>query len=129
MYRSNLTETVGQNASTSPLTLAEIQKAERERRSEMYRLEQAQQQTQAILEQQNKQDNVLKWKLKPQNQTKSLAEIQAEEAKQRQTIQLSMANVSDFFPFSHFFTPRKKTINWNVFRLGSAKTTSGQEGW
>lgn len=71
-------------------------------------MEQAQQQTQAILEQQNKQDNVLKWKLKPQNQTKSLAEIQAEEAKQRQTIQLSMANVSDFFPFSPTFLLHEK---------------------
>lgn len=79
------------------MTLAEIQKAERERRAEMYRLEQAQQQNQAIIEQQQ-QKEVLKWKLKPQqNQAKSLAEIQAEESKARQTIQqITAANVSEF---------------------------------
>lgn len=76
--------------------MAEIQKAERERRSELYRLEQAQQQTQAMLEQQQQKDSVLKWKLNPQSQAKSFAEIQAEESKARQqTTQLIMsANVS-----------------------------------
>lgn len=81
---SNITENAASNAATSSLTLTEIQKLERERRSELYRLEQAQQQAQALLEQQQK-ESVLKWKLKPQNQTKSLAEIQAEESKARQT--------------------------------------------
>lgn len=77
------------------MTLAEIQKSERERRSEMFRLEQAQQQTQALLDQQKQVDSVLKWNMKPQNQAKSLAEIQAEESKARQTIQqISAANVS-----------------------------------
>lgn len=91
---SNLAEVGGSNTNSSqPLTLAEIQKAERERRSEIYRLEQAQQQTQALLDQQQQKDAVLKWKLKPQNQAKSLAEIQAEESKARQSIQQITTNV------------------------------------
>lgn len=91
---SNISDNATANPTSSPLTLAEIQKAEREHRSEMYRLEQAQQQTQALLDQQKQTESVLKWKLKPQNQTKSLAEIQAEESKARQTIQqISAANV------------------------------------
>ncbi|XP_031629871.1 GIGYF family protein CG11148 isoform X2 [Contarinia nasturtii] len=92
---SNITDNASTMASASPLTLAEIQKAERERRSELYRIEQAQQQNQAIMEQQQ-QKEVLKWKLKPQqNQAKSLAEIQAEESKARQTIQqISAANAA-----------------------------------
>lgn len=86
------------NTSTSALTLGEIQKAERERRSELFRIEQANQQTQALLDQQQQKESVLKWKLKPQNQAKSLAEIQAEESKARQTIQqLSAASVSFYF--------------------------------
>lgn len=75
--------------------MTEIQKAERERRAEQYRIELAQQQTQALMEQQQQKEAVPKWKLKPQNQTKSLAEIQAEESKARQTIQQTTAvNVS-----------------------------------
>lgn len=74
--------------------MTEIQKAERERRAELFRLEQAQQQTQAILEQQQQKESVLNWKLKPQNQTKSLAEIQAEESKARQSTLLICKNVS-----------------------------------
>lgn len=93
---SNLTENAASTAANSSLTLAEIQKAERERRAEQYRIELAQQQTQALLEQQQQKDAVLKWKLKPQNQAKSLAEIQAEESKARQTIQQTTAvNVCD----------------------------------
>lgn len=88
---SNLTEGAASTAANSSLTLAEIQKAERERRAEQYRLELAQQQTQALLEQQQQKEAVLKWKLKPQNQAKSLAEIQAEESKARQTIQQTTA--------------------------------------
>lgn len=77
--------------------MTEIQKAERERRAELYRLEQAQQQTQALLDQQQQKESVLKWKLKPQNQTKSLAEIQAEESKARQSnLQIVAANVSPY---------------------------------
>lgn len=93
---SNITENAASTAANTSLTLAEIQKAERERRSEQYRLELAQQQTQAILDQQQQKEAVLKWKLKPQNQAaKSLAEIQAEESKARQTIQqISAQNVS-----------------------------------
>lgn len=93
---SNIAENAASTAANTSLTLAEIQKAERERRAEQYRLELAQQQTQALLEQQQQQkEAVLKWKLKPQNQAKSLAEIQAEESKARQTIQqISAANVS-----------------------------------
>lgn len=101
---SNISENASSQATTAALTLAEIQKAERERRSELYRLEQAQQQSQAIIEQQQ-QKEVLKWKLKPQqNQAKSLAEIQAEESKARQTIQqISAANVSICKPsMKHF---------------------------
>lgn len=101
---SNISENASSQATTASLTLAEIQKAERERRSELYRLEQAQQQSQAIIEQQQ-QKEVLKWKLKPQqSQAKSLAEIQAEESKARQTIQqISAANVSICKPsISHF---------------------------
>lgn len=90
------------NTSTSALTLGEIQKAERERRSELFRIEQANQQTQALLDQQQQKESVLKWKLKPQNQAKSLAEIQAEESKARQTIQqLSAASVSVYFELSN----------------------------
>lgn len=92
---SNLAENPATNTTTSALTMAEIQKAERERRSELFRLEQANQQSQALLDQQQQKESVLKWKLKPQNQTKSLAEIQAEESKARQTTQqLSAATVS-----------------------------------
>lgn len=92
---SNITENAASAAANTSLTLAEIQKAERERRSEQYRLELAQQQSQAIMEQQHQKEAVLKWKLKPQNQAKSLAEIQAEESKARQTIQqISAQNVS-----------------------------------
>lgn len=93
---SNLAENAASTAANSSLTLAEIQKAERERRAEQYRLNLiAQQQNQALLEQQQQKDAVLKWKLKPQNQAKSLAEIQAEESKARQTIQQTTAvNVS-----------------------------------
>lgn len=86
-----MAESAASTAANSSLTLAEIQKAERERRAEQYRLELAQQQTQALLEQQQQKENVLKWKLKPQNLTKSLAEIQAEESKARQTIQQTTA--------------------------------------
>lgn len=92
---SNITENSSVNATNTPLTLTEIQKAERERRSELYRLEQAQQQNQALLDQQQHKESVLKWKLNPQNQAKSLAEIQAEESKARQqTTLLIAANVS-----------------------------------
>lgn len=93
---SNIAENAASTAANTSLTLAEIQKAERERRAEQYRIELAQQQTQSILEQQQQKEAVLKWKLKPpQNQAKSLAEIQAEESKARQTIQqISAANVN-----------------------------------
>lgn len=96
---SNLGDVAATNVVTSPLNFAEIQKAERERRAELYRMEQSlrEQQTQAILEQQQQKDAVLKWKLKPQaNQIKSLAEIQAEESKARQSNfqQVSTTNVS-----------------------------------
>lgn len=92
---SNLAESAASSVTNSALTLAEIQKAERERRAELFRLEQANQQSQAIMDQQQQKESVLKWKLKPQNQAKSLAEIQAEESKARQTIQqLSAASVS-----------------------------------
>lgn len=100
---SNISENAASIAANSSLTLAEIQKAERERRAEQYRLELAQQQTQALLEQQQQKEAVLKWKLKPQNQTKSLAEIQAEESKARQTIQQTTAvNVCILF-YNTFF--------------------------
>lgn len=93
---SNLNENAAANPSNSALTMAEIQKAERERRSEMFRLEQANQQSQAMLEQQQQKDSPLKWKLKPQaNLAKSLAEIQAEESKARTIQQLSAASVSE----------------------------------
>lgn len=94
---SNIAENAASTAANTSLTLAEIQKAERERRAEQYRTELAQQQTQSLLDQQQQQkEAVLKWKVKPpQNQAKSLAEIQAEESKARQTIQQnSAANVN-----------------------------------
>lgn len=96
---SNIGDVGATNVVTSPLNFAEIQKAERERRAESYRMEQSlrEQQTQAILEQQQQKDAVLKWKLKPQaNQTKSLTEIQAEESKARQSNiqQVSTTSVS-----------------------------------
>lgn len=102
---SNLAESAASNVTNSALTLAEIQKAERERRAELFRLEQANQQSQAIVDQQQQQkESVLKWKLKPQNQAKSLAEIQAEESKARQTIQqLSAASVSIVKIYSKMF--------------------------
>lgn len=86
------------------MSLAEIQKLERERRAEQCRLEQAQQQqqqqTQTMIEQQQK-ESVLKWKLSPQSHTKSLAEIQAEESRARQTIQqISAANAVSICVFS-----------------------------
>lgn len=97
---SNIGDVAATNiVNRQPLNFAEIQKAERERRAESYRMEQSlrEQQTQAILEQQQQKDAVLKWKLKPQaNQTKSLTEIQAEESKARQSNiqQVSTTNVS-----------------------------------
>lgn len=98
---SNIKEIASANALNTPLTLTEIQKAERERRSEMYRLEQAQQQNQTLLDQQQHKESVLKWKLNPQNQAKSLTEIQAEESKARQqTTLLIAANVSVAFTFN-----------------------------
>lgn len=99
---SNIGDVATTNVTSSSLNFADIQKAERERRAEMYRMEQSlrEQQTQAILEQQQQQkENVLKWKLKPQsNQIKSLAEIQAEESKARQSNiqQVASSNVSAF---------------------------------
>lgn len=98
---SNITESAAATINSNQLSLAEIQKLERERRSEQYRLEQAQQQSQAlILEQQQQKETVPKWKLSPQNQTKSLAEIQAEESRARQTIQqISAANAVSFIGF------------------------------
>lgn len=92
---SNITDNAATTINSNQLSLAEIQKLERERRSEQYRLEQAQQQSQALLlEQQQQKESVPKWKLSPQqNHTKSLAEIQAEESRARQTIQqISAAN-------------------------------------
>lgn len=96
---SNISDVAMTNVVNSPLNFAEIQKAERERRAESYRMEQSlrEQQTQAILEQQQQKDAIPKWKLKPQaNQIKSLAEIQAEESKAKQSNiqQISTTNVS-----------------------------------
>lgn len=128
---SNIADNAASTGANSSLTLAEIQKAERERRAEQYRLELAQQQTQALLDQQQQKDAVLKWKLKPQNQAKSLAEIQAEESKARQTVQqITAVNVSspllnawDFYvlnPFSPF----------RLFRTGGgpAKAAEREKG-
>lgn len=95
---SNIGDVAATSVDSSPLNFAEIQKAERERRAEQFRMEQSlrEQQSQAILEQQQQKDAVPKWKLKPQaNQIKSLAEIQAEESKARQSNiqQISTTNV------------------------------------
>lgn len=84
------------NVANSPLNLAEIQKAERERRNELSRMEQAlrEQQNQANLEEQQQKEAALKWKVKQQaNQIKSLAEIQAEESKARQTSLKSVSSI------------------------------------
>lgn len=70
------------------LSLAEIQKAERERRAEQSRIEQLireQQQTQSLLESRQQKESAQKWNLQPHS-VKSLAEIQAEESVKRQTI-------------------------------------------
>lgn len=90
---SNITENASATTNTQQLSLAEIQKLERERRSEQYRLEQAQQQANQVIIDQQQKESVLKWKLSPQNHTKSLTEIQAEESRARQSIQqISAAN-------------------------------------
>ncbi len=70
------------------LSLAEIQKAERERRAEQSRIEQMirdQQQTQSLLESRQQKEATQKWNLQPHS-VKSLAEIQAEESVKRQSI-------------------------------------------
>lgn len=70
------------------LSLAEIQKAERERRAEQSRIEQMireQQQTQNLLESRQQKESTQKWNLQPHS-VKSLAEIQAEESVKRQSI-------------------------------------------
>lgn len=110
-----MAENAASTAANSSLTLAEIQKAEREQRAEQYRIELAQQQTQALLEQQQQKDAVLKWKLKPQNQTKSLAEIQAEESRARQTIQQTTAvNVCIFYVL---MLDKYQTLPKNITKL------------
>lgn len=65
------------------LSLAEIQKAERNRRTEQNRVEQLIPGQQHINEAQELKGNALKWILKPHN-VKSLVEIQAEESKRQQ---------------------------------------------
>lgn len=90
----------GSATSSGSPSLAEIQRTERERRAEQFRVEQAireQQQSHAMLEQQQQKDSVLKWNLKPQNQIKSLAEIQAEESKARQVIEQQQLAVSLYY--------------------------------
>lgn len=70
------------------LSLAEIQKAERERRAEQSRIEQLireQQQTQNLIESRQQKESTQKWNLQPHS-VKSLAEIQAEESVKRQSI-------------------------------------------
>lgn len=102
---SSFTTGSSTGVSSSP-SLAEIQRIERERRAEQMRIEQAireQQQSHALLEQQQQKDSILKWNLKPQSHIKSLAEIQAEESKARQAIlereqqQLSVSSIRDLY--------------------------------
>lgn len=125
---SNITENASANPSNTPLTLTEIQKAERERRAELYRLEQAQQQNQAILDQQQHKESVLKWKLNPQNQAKSLTEIQAEESKARQqTTLLIAANVSVSLLLNLFNSfAKKKSIQISLVFIGIVASPAKQ---